>query len=98
MLADNQREEPNFPFSVKMSKLRDKLNNMQLRLNIGFEQIFSLANQLSQSEKEKLISALSKSMSKSKDRKQERQLGKYQGKIKIAKDFNDSLSDFNDYM
>jgi hypothetical protein len=71
---------------------------MQLRLNIGFEQVFSLANQLSQSEKEKLISALTKSISKSKDRKSERQLGKYKGKIKIAKDFNDPLDDFNEYM
>jgi hypothetical protein len=71
---------------------------MQLRLNIGFEQVFSLANQLSQSEKEKLISALSRSIDKSKDRKSERQLGKYQGKIKIAKDFNEPLDDFNDYM
>ncbi len=71
---------------------------MQLRLNIGFEQVFSLANQLSQNEKEKLISALTKSISKSKDRKSERHLGKYQGKIKIAKDFNDPLEDFNEYL
>lgn len=71
---------------------------MQLKLNIGFEQVFSLASKLSQSEKEKLISALSRSISKSKDRKSERQLGRYHGKIKIAKDLNDPLADFNEYM
>ncbi|HEV7350769.1 hypothetical protein [Telluribacter sp.] len=71
---------------------------MELRLNIGFEQVFSLANQLSQREKEKLIAALSKSVNKSRDQKPERQLGKYQGKIKIARDFKEPLDDFKEYM
>jgi len=71
---------------------------MELRLNIGFEQLFSLADQLPQPEKQKLITALQKTIKHNKSHKRERELGKYNGKIQMSDDFNAPLDDFKDYM
>ncbi len=71
---------------------------MELKLNIGFEQLFNLANQLPQPEKQKLITALQKTIKQNKNQKSERELGKYKGKIQMAEDFNDPLDDFKEYM
>lgn len=71
---------------------------MELKLNIGFEQLFNLAKQLPQPEKQKLISALQKSIKENKSQKGERKLGKYKGKIQMSEDFNAPLDDFKEYM
>jgi len=71
---------------------------MELKLNIGFEQLFNLANQLPQPEKQKLIAALQKTIKQNKNQKSERELGKYKGKIQMAEDFNAPLDDFKEYM
>ena len=76
---------------------------MELKLNIGFEQLFNLANQLPQTEKQKLIIALQKTIKQNRNQtgmpaKGERELGKYKGKIQMPDDFNAPLDDFKDYM
>lgn len=71
---------------------------MELKLNIGFEQLFNLAKQLPQPEKQRLISALQKSIKQDKSQKRERKLGKYKGKIQMSEDFNAPLDDFKEYM
>ncbi|CAN5344740.1 hypothetical protein BH23BAC1_BH23BAC1_50790 [soil metagenome] len=71
---------------------------MEIKLNMGFEQVFSLANQLPVLEKEKLISALQKSLNVTKNKGEERQFGKFKGKIWMADDFNEPLDDFKEYM
>lgn len=71
---------------------------MELKLNIGFEQLFNLAKQLPQPEKQRLISALQKSIKENKSQKGERKLGKYKGKIQMSEDFNAPLDDFKEYM
>lgn len=71
---------------------------MEIKLNMGFEQVFSLANQLPVVEKEKLISALQKTIKVSKNKIEERQLGKFKGKIWMAEEFNEPLDDFKEYM
>lgn len=72
---------------------------MKLSGNMGFDQIFSIAKQLSHSEKEKLIKALQKSLDAEKNKiKPERQLGKFEGQIWVADDFNEPLDDFQEYM
>jgi len=70
---------------------------MELKINLGYEQLFNLANQLPPAEKEKLVSALKKSINKSSSLKT-RELGKFKGGIWIAPDFNDPLEDFKEYM
>lgn len=71
---------------------------MELKLNIGFEQLLNLANQLPQAEKQRLITALQKSIKQNKKHKGERELGKYKGKIQMSDNFNAPLDDFKDYM
>lgn len=71
---------------------------MELKLNIGFEQLFNLAKQLPQPEKQRLISALKKTIKQNKDQSGERVLGKYKGKIRMSDDFNAPLDDFKEYM
>lgn len=71
---------------------------MELKLNIGFEQLFNLANQLPQPEKQRLIAALQKTIKQNKGQKGERELGKYKGKIQMSEDFNAPLDDFKEYM
>lgn len=76
---------------------------MELKLNIGFEQLLNLANQLPQPEKQRLIAALQKTTKQNKSQtgasaKQQRELGKYKGKIQMSEDFNAPLDDFKEYM
>jgi len=76
---------------------------MELKLNIGFEQLLNLAIQLPQSEKQRLIAALQKTTKQNEDRskmstKGERTLGKYEGKIQMSEDFNAPLDDLKEYM
>lgn len=71
---------------------------MELKLNIRFEELVKLANQLSLPEKQRLIAILQKTAHISKTQKGERELGKNKGKIKMADDFNLPLDDFEDYM
>ena len=71
---------------------------MELKLNIGFEQLFNLAKQLPQPEKQRLITALQKTIKQNKDKKGERELGKYKSKIQMSEDFNAPLDDFKEYM
>lgn len=76
---------------------------MELKLNIGFEQLFNLANQLPQTEKQRLITELQKTIKQSKHQtempaKRERELDKYKGKIQMSDDFNAPLDDFEEYM
>ncbi len=67
---------------------------MEVRFNIGFGQIVSLANQLPAVEKQKLISALQKTLSLSGKKTTGRTLGKFEGQIKMSDDFNEPLDDF----
>lgn len=72
---------------------------MELKLTIGFEQLLSLANQLSEAEKAKLLAMLQENTNTEKSSKQpERQLGKYEGQIWMSDDFNEPLEEFKDYM
>ncbi|EON77806.1 hypothetical protein ADIS_1725 [Lunatimonas lonarensis] len=71
---------------------------MEIKLNIRFEELAKLANQLSLPEKQHLIAILQKTTQKSKTQKGERELGKYKGKIKMEDDFNAPLDEFKDYM
>ncbi len=72
---------------------------MELKLTIGFEQLLSLANQLSDVEKKKLVAMLQDNTDTGKSGKQpERQLGKYKGQIWMSDDFNEPLEEFKDYM
>ncbi len=81
---------------------------MELKLNIGFEQLFNLANQLPPPEKQRLITELQKNINQNKSQtgmpstgmqaKGERELGKYKGKIQMSEDFNAPLDDFKEYM
>ncbi len=71
---------------------------MELKLNIGFEQLFHLAKQLPQPEKQMLIDALQKTIRQRASQKGERELGKYKGKIHLSEDFNAPLDDFKEYM
>lgn len=71
---------------------------MELKLDIGFEQLFNLAKQLPQLEKKRLIVALQKTIKQNKNQKGERKLGKYKGKIQMSDDFNAPLDDFKEYM
>ncbi len=71
---------------------------MELKMNLSFENIFSLAKQLPFSEKEKLISALKSSLGKKHQGNKKRVLGKYNGKIWMSDDFNAPLNDFKEYM
>lgn len=71
---------------------------IELKINIEFEQIFNLANQLPQSEKQKLIDALQKTVKYDASQNGERELGKYKDKIWMSDDFNAPLDDFKEYM
>ena len=72
---------------------------MELKLNIGFEQLLNLASQLSPIEKQRLIAVLQDTTKQNEDQpKVERKLGKYEGKIQMSEDFNAPLDDFNEYM
>lgn len=71
---------------------------MNVHLNLQFEQILHLVNQLPQAEKERLLNALQKNVASQKGQKRERQLGKYHGKIIMSDDFNAPLNDFKEYM
>ena len=71
---------------------------MELKLTIGFEQLLSLAEQLSEAEKERLVEALQENTSSGKSKKGKRQLGKYEGQIWMSDDFNEPLDEFKDYM
>ncbi len=71
---------------------------MEMKLTIGFEQLLSLAKQLSEAEKERLVEALQENSSPGKSKKRERQLGKYKGQIWMSDDFNEPLEEFKDYM
>jgi len=71
---------------------------MELKLDIGFEQLFDLVKQLPQPEKQRLITALQDTIKQNKSQKKERELGKYKGKIQMAEDFNSPLVDLKDYM
>ncbi len=81
---------------------------MELKLNIGFKQLFNLAKQLPQPEKQRLIAVLQKTINQNKGQtgvpatgvpaKGERELGKYKGKIQMSEDFNAPLDDFKEYM
>ena len=71
---------------------------MELKLDIGFEQLFDLAKQLPQPEKQRLITVLQDTIKQTKSQKRERELGKYKGKIQMAEDFNVPLDDLKDYM
>ena len=71
---------------------------MELKLNIGFEQLLNLVNQLPEPEKEKLIIALKSKNPPDNIVASERQLGKYGKKIRMTDDFNEPLEDFNEYM
>ena len=71
---------------------------MELKLTIGFEQLFNLANQLSEAEKKKLVDLLQSNISTEESDRKERQLGKYENQIWMSDDFNDPLEEFKDYM
>jgi hypothetical protein len=70
---------------------------MEIKVNLNFEKIFKLANQLPSVEKEKLIIALKKTLHKRHKSKKTRQIGKYDGQGWMADDFNAPLADFKDY-
>jgi len=67
-------------------------------MNLSFENVFSIAKQLPSKEKERLIAALKRTLSGKGKSKTVRQLGKYEGQIWMAEDFNAPLSDFKEYM
>ncbi len=71
---------------------------MELKLNIGFEQLLNLANQLPPAEKQRLIGALQKTTKQNIEslKRGERELGKYKGKIQMSEDFNVPLDDFKE--
>jgi len=73
---------------------------MELKLDIRFEQLLNLANQLSPAEKQRLIVALQKNTKQGTEppKRGERELGKYKGKIQMSEDFNAPLDDFKEYM
>ncbi len=71
---------------------------MELKLNLSFENVFSIVNQMSLEEKEKLFAILEKTLKGKTNTSKERQIGKYDGKIWIADDFDAPLEDFKEYM
>ena len=71
---------------------------MELKLTIGFEQLLSLVNQLSEAEKEKLIMVLQEKTDVKKTGQGKRQLDKYKDQIWMSDDFNEPLEEFKDYM
>ncbi|MES2765615.1 MAG: DUF2281 domain-containing protein [Bacteroidota bacterium] len=71
---------------------------MNVHLNLQFEQLLHLINQLSQAEKERLLTVLQNNIVLGKSNQSKRQLGKYQGKIIMSDDFNSPLDDFQEYM
>ncbi|MEM7110777.1 MAG: DUF2281 domain-containing protein [Bacteroidota bacterium] len=71
---------------------------MELKFEIGFEQLFSLAKQLPTADKKKLIEELEKLIPDAPKKKKERKLGRYKAKIRMSADFNEPLNDFKDDM
>ncbi|MEM6522730.1 MAG: DUF2281 domain-containing protein [Bacteroidota bacterium] len=71
---------------------------MELKFEIGLEQLFNLAKQLPMADKKKLIAELEKMMPDAPKKEKERKLGRYKGKIRMSADFNEPLNDFKDYM
>lgn len=83
---------------IDKSIIINQLPNMELKLSIGFEQLLSLANQLSEDEKARLVAALQKEATVEKTGQGKRQLDKYKDQIWMSDDFNEPLGEFKDYM
>ena len=74
---------------------------MELKLDIEYKQLLSLAKQLPESEKKKLFKELQKALDNDTPKKlsdKRRQLGKYKGQIQMSDDFNAPLDEFKNYM
>lgn len=62
----------------------------------GFEEMKEFVSKLSEKEKEELLNLLSEALNP-KSGKGKREIGKYEGKIFVSDDFNEPLSDFEEY-
>ena len=66
-------------------------------MKTGMEDLKEFVNNLSEKEREELFKLLQDALI-SKTEVKKREIGKYEGKIFLSDDFNDPLSDFEEYM
>lgn len=65
-------------------------------MKTGLEDLKEFVNKLSEKEREELFKLLEEAQI-SKTKLKKREIGKYEGKIMISEDFNEPLSDFDEY-
>jgi hypothetical protein len=72
---------------------------MEVKIELSFEQVLKLVNQLPAEDREKLKEEIEKSLSNMKSTKKERTFGLLKGqKFWMSEDFDEPLEEFKDYM
>jgi hypothetical protein len=66
-------------------------------MKTGLEDLKGFVNKLSEKEREELFKLLEEAQIP-KTKLKKREIGKYEGKIFVSDDFNDPLTDFEEYM
>jgi hypothetical protein len=66
-------------------------------MKTGLEDLKGFVNKLSEKEREELFKLLEEAQIP-KTKLKKREIGKYDGKIMISEDFNEPLTDFEEYM